>query len=202
MQWYQSQLKSWIYWIAAEMSHGRMNLALSLVFILCGLFNSIFCEKQQHSQKHMNLVLLKKISALSQKMEAHPKDFAQELFKALIIEDPRKNIIFSPMAMTTTLATLSLGIKSTMRTHHPEDLKLEPKLLDVHKYLQPLVHVGRELVKQKVLKHQHILFINRKRFGFLNKRGLLLHLAYDQSVNHHSSYLIIYCVAFRLQKFV
>ena len=86
------------------MSHGRMNLALSLVFILCGLFNSIFCEKQQHSQKHMNLVLLKKISALSQKMEAHPKDFAQELFKALIIEDPRKNIIFSPMAMTTTLA--------------------------------------------------------------------------------------------------
>ena len=44
------------------MSHRRMNLALSLVLILCGLFNSIFCEKQQHSQKHVNLVLLKKIS--------------------------------------------------------------------------------------------------------------------------------------------
>nr|ADM25111.1 serpin precursor [Bubalus bubalis] len=144
------------------MSHRRMQLALSLVLILCGLLNSILCEKQQHSQKHVNLVLLKKISALSQKMEAHPKDFAQELFKALIIEAPRKNIIFSPMAMTTTLATLSLGIKSTMNAHHPEDLKLEPKLLDVHKYLQTLVHVGHELVKQKLLKHQHILFINSK----------------------------------------
>ncbi|KAG5198328.1 hypothetical protein MJG53_012950 [Ovis ammon polii x Ovis aries] len=139
-----------------------MQLALSLVFILCGLFNSIFCEKQQHSQQHANLVLLKKISAFSQKMEAHPKAFAQELFKALIAENPKKNIIFSPAAMTITLATLSLGIKSTMSTNHPEDLELELKLLDAHKCLHHLVHLGRELVKQKQLRHQDILFLNSK----------------------------------------
>lgn len=110
----------------------------------------------------MDLVLLKKISALSQKMEAHPKAFAQELFKALIIEDPRKNIIFSPVAMTTALATLSLGIKSTMSTNHPEDLKLDLELLDVQKHIQHLVHMGHELVKQKQLKHHDILFINSK----------------------------------------
>ena len=144
------------------MSHRRMQLALSLVFILCGLFNSIFSEKQQHSQQHANLVLLKKISAFSQKMEAHPKAFAQELFKALIAEDPKKNIIFSPVAMTITLATLSLGIKSTMSTNHPEDLELELKLLDAHKCLHHLLHLGRELVKQKQLKHQEILFLNSK----------------------------------------
>uniref|UniRef100_A0A8C2R1Z5 Serpin family A member 12 n=1 Tax=Capra hircus TaxID=9925 RepID=A0A8C2R1Z5_CAPHI len=144
------------------MSHRRMQLALSLVFILCGLFNSIFSEKQQHSQQHANLVLLKKISAFSQKVEAHPKAFAQELFKALIAEDPKKNIIFSPVAMTITLATLSLGIKSTMSTNHPEDLELELKLLDAHKCLHHLLHLGRELVKQKQLKHQEILFLNSK----------------------------------------
>ncbi|KAM9711174.1 uterine milk protein-like [Dama dama] len=144
------------------MSHRRMHLALSLVLILCGLFNSIFSEKQQHSQQHMDLTLLKKIAALSQKMEAHPKAFAQELFKALIIEDPRKNTIFSPVAMTTTLATLSLVIKSTMSTNHPEDLKLDPELLDVHKHIQHLVHMGHELVKKKQLKHHDILFINSK----------------------------------------
>ncbi|KAM7230547.1 hypothetical protein CapIbe_018037 [Capra ibex] len=160
--------RSWIYyindmlWVAAEMSHRRMQLALSLVFILCGLFNSIFSEKQQHSQQHANLVLLKKISAFSQKMEAHPKAFAQELFKALIAEDPKKNIIFSPVAMTITLATLSLGIKSTMSTNHPKDLELELKLLDAHKCLHHLLHLGRELVKQKQLKHQDILFLNSK----------------------------------------
>lgn len=110
----------------------------------------------------MDLVLLKKISALSQKMEAHPKAFAQELFKALILEDPRKNIIFSPVAMTTALATLSLGIKSTMSTNHPEDLKLDLELMDVHRHIQHLVHMGHELVKQKQLKHHDILFINSK----------------------------------------
>ncbi|XP_040112514.1 uterine milk protein isoform X2 [Oryx dammah] len=144
------------------MSHRRMHLALSLVFILCGLFNSIFCEKQHHSQQRENLVLLKKISAFSQKMEAHPKAFAQEFFKALITEDPQKNIIFSPVAMTITLATLSLGIKSTMSTNYLEDLELELKLLDAHKSLQHLVHMGHELVKHKQLMHQDILFLNSK----------------------------------------
>ncbi|XP_055274428.1 uterine milk protein-like [Moschus berezovskii] len=137
------------------MPHRRMHLALSLVLILCGLFDSSFCEKQQHSQQHVKLVLLKKISALSQKVQAHPKAFAQELFKALITEEPRKNIIFSPVAMTITLATLSLGITSTI-SH------AEPKLLDAHQCLQHLVHVGHGLVKQKQLKYQDILFINSK----------------------------------------
>ncbi|XP_057589217.1 uterine milk protein-like [Hippopotamus amphibius kiboko] len=139
------------------MSHGKMHVALSLVLILCGLFNSIFCEKQQDSQQDINLALLKKISSLSQKMEAGSKAFAQELFRALIIEDPRENIIFSPVAISIAMATLSLGIKSTTCTNLIEDLGLHLRkiqVLDMHQH---------ELVKQEQLKHENILFINNNK---------------------------------------
>eukprot|EP00069_Balaena_mysticetus_P005343 bmy_17965T0 len=145
------------------MSHRKIHLALSLVLILCGLFNSIFCEKQQDSQQNINLVLLKKIPSLSQKTEAGYKAFAQELFRSLIIEDPRKNIIFSPVAISIALATLSLGIKSTMRTNLIEDLGLDLRKIQVLDKDQHLVQTWHELVKQEQLKHKDILFIDNNR---------------------------------------
>lgn len=145
------------------MSHRKIHLVLSLVLILCGLFNSIFCEKQQDSQKNINLVLLKKIPSLSQKTEAGHKAFAQELFKALIIEDPRKNIIFSPVAISIALVTLSLGIKSTTRTNLIEDLGLDLRKIQVLDKDKHLVQTWNELVKQEQLKHKDVLFIDNNR---------------------------------------
>ncbi|XP_067591649.1 uterine milk protein-like [Pseudorca crassidens] len=145
------------------MSHRKIHLVLSLVLILCGLFNSIFCEKQQDSQKNINLVLLKKIPSLSQKTEAGHKAFAQELFKALIIEDPRKNIIFSPVAISIALVTLSLGIKSTTRTNLIEDLGLDLRKIQVLDKDKHLAQTWNELVKQEQLKHKDVLFIDNNR---------------------------------------
>uniref|UniRef100_A0A8D1W1Z9 Uteroferrin associated basic protein-2 n=1 Tax=Sus scrofa TaxID=9823 RepID=A0A8D1W1Z9_PIG len=148
------------------MSHGKMPLVLSLVLILCGLFNSISCEKQQTSPKTITPVSFKRIAALSQKMEANYKAFAQELFKTLLIEDPRKNMIFSPVSISISLATLSLGLRSATRTKAIDVLERDLRNLrvwDKHQALQHLVEMLHELEKKKQLKHKDIFFIDRNK---------------------------------------
>nr|P46202.1 RecName: Full=Uteroferrin-associated basic protein 2; Short=UABP-2; Flags: Precursor [Sus scrofa]CAA44663.1 uteroferrin associated basic protein-2 [Sus scrofa] len=148
------------------MSHGKMPLVLSLVLILCGLFNSISCEKQQTSPKTITPVSFKRIAALSQKMEANYKAFAQELFKTLLIEDPRKNMIFSPVSISISLATLSLGLRSATRTNAIDVLERDLRNLrvwDKHQALQHLVEMLHELEKKKQLKHKDIFFIDRNK---------------------------------------
>uniref|UniRef100_A0A8C3X884 Serpin domain-containing protein n=1 Tax=Catagonus wagneri TaxID=51154 RepID=A0A8C3X884_9CETA len=146
------------------MSHGKMPLVLSLVFILCGLFNSIFCEKQQTSPDTITPVLLNRLAALSQNTEADYEAFAQELFKALLIDGPRKNIIFSPVSISITLATLALGIRSTTRTNPTDVLERDLRklrVLDKQQALQYLAQMLPELEKKKQLKHKDIFFIDR-----------------------------------------
>nr|P16708.1 RecName: Full=Uteroferrin-associated protein; Short=UFAP; Flags: Precursor [Sus scrofa]AAA31137.1 uteroferrin-associated protein precursor [Sus scrofa] len=141
------------------MSHGKMPLVLSLVLILCGLFNSISCEKQQTSPKTITPVSFKRIAALSQKMEANYKAFAQELFKTLLIEDPRKNMIFSPVSISISLATLSLGLRSATRTNAIDVLDVALKNLAVMLMAQAptaLLEIVHELVN-RTAKHQDIL---------------------------------------------
>ncbi|XP_045671768.1 uteroferrin-associated basic protein 2-like [Ursus americanus] len=153
-------------WIAVEMSHRKMHLAFSLVLILCGLLNSICCEKKQRSRWNIYPVSSWKIPPVHHEIEAGNKAFAHKLFKTLLTERPRKNIIFSPLSISASLAMLSLGTRSTTLTNLLEGLGFDLKVMrvwDVHHGFQSVVQMLKQLNREGRLKHRDMLFIDSNR---------------------------------------
>lgn len=148
--------------IAAEMPRGRVHFALSLALIYCGLLNSIFCKTQTTPKWDINPVLSRRMPPHLQKLEADNDTLAHKLLDALLRESPRKNIIFSPMSISTSLAKLSLENKSAVFTDLLKDLELDLKDIrkwDVHQLFQKLHQLDRNIE----LKHGDILFVDKNR---------------------------------------
>ncbi|XP_026371295.3 uteroferrin-associated basic protein 2-like [Ursus arctos] len=148
------------------MSHRKMHLAFSLVLILCGLLNSICCEKKQRSRWNIYPVSSWKIPPVHHEIEAGNKAFAHKLFKTLLTERPRKNIIFSPLSISASLAMLSLGTRSTTLTNLLEGLGFDLKVMrvwDVHHGFQSVVQMLKQLNREGRLKHRDMLFIDSNR---------------------------------------
>ncbi|KAK2507775.1 hypothetical protein MC885_013471 [Smutsia gigantea] len=148
--------------IAAEMPCRRVHFALSLALIYCGLLNSIFCKAQSTPKWDINPMRSRKMSPHLQKIEADNDTLAHKLFEALLRESPKKNIIFSPMSIATSLAKLSLENKSVVFTDLLKDLGLDLKVIRKwagHQLFQKL----RQLDKDIELKHGDILFVDKNR---------------------------------------
>ncbi|XP_022360745.1 uteroferrin-associated basic protein 2-like [Enhydra lutris kenyoni] len=139
------------------MSHRKMPLALSLVLILCGLLNSTCCEAERRSWK---------MSPVHHNIEAGNKAFAHKLFETLLMEHPRKNIIFSPLSISTSLAMLSLGTRSTTLTNLLKGLGFDLKVMrvwDMHHGFQSIVQMLKQLNREGHLKYKDMLFIDSNR---------------------------------------
>ncbi|KAF5914266.1 hypothetical protein HPG69_000063 [Diceros bicornis minor] len=144
------------------MSHKKMHVALSLVLILYGLFNSIFCETQQNPKQDSS----RKISPLSQKIRIDDEAFACKLFETLSFEHHRKNFIISPESISTTLAMISLGTRSTTLSNLVVGLGFDLRQVrawDVHLSFQRVVQTLNELNRGRQLKHRDFLFIDNNR---------------------------------------
>ncbi|XP_022278201.1 uteroferrin-associated basic protein 2-like [Canis lupus baileyi] len=148
------------------MSHRKMHLALSLALILCGLFNSIFCQVKQRSKWSIYPVSSWEVSPVHHKIEAGNKAFAHKLFKTLLMEHPRKNIIFSPLSISASFAMLSLGTRSTTLTNLLEGLGFDLKVIkvwDVHHGFQSVIQMLKQLNRAGHLMHRDMLFIDSNR---------------------------------------
>ncbi|XP_045865412.1 uteroferrin-associated basic protein 2-like [Meles meles] len=148
------------------MSHGKMPLALSLVLILCGLLNSTCCENERGSKWNIYPVSSWKMSPIHHNIEAGNKAFAYKLFKTLLMEHPRKNIIFSPLSISASLAMLSLGTRSTTLTNLLKGLGFDLKVMsvwDVHHGFQSIVQMLKQLNREGHLKYRDMLFIDSNR---------------------------------------
>ncbi|XP_044087782.1 uteroferrin-associated basic protein 2-like [Neovison vison] len=148
------------------MSHRKMLLALSLVLILCGLFNSTCCETERRSKWNIYPVSSWKMSPVHHNIEAGNKAFAYKLFETLLMEHPRKNIIFSPLSISTSLAMLSLGTRSTTLTNLLKGLGFDLKVMrvwDMHHGFQTIVQMLKQLNREGHLKYRNMLFIDSNR---------------------------------------
>ncbi|XP_049754420.1 plasma serine protease inhibitor [Elephas maximus indicus] len=73
---------------------------------------------------------------------ARSRDFAFNLYRALVSADPGQNIFFSPLSISTSLAMLSLGARSHTKTQILEGLGLNPQKTPeekLHKSFQQLL---------------------------------------------------------------
>ncbi|XP_036738304.2 uteroferrin-associated basic protein 2-like [Manis pentadactyla] len=146
----------------------------------------------------INPVLSRRMPPHLQKIEADNDTLAHKLLEALLRESPRKNIIFSPMSISTSLAKLSLENKSTVFTDLLKDLGFDLKDIrkwDVHQLFQKLHQLDRNIE----LKHGDILFVGKNRkmdSTFLHKLkntlGMKVHMVNFQDeektkkkINHH-----------------
>ncbi|KAF0873370.1 uteroferrin-associated basic protein 2-like [Crocuta crocuta] len=148
------------------MSCRKMHLALSLALILCSLFNGLFCDMKQKSEWNIYPVSPREVSPLHHKIEAGNKAFAHKLFKALLMEHPRKNIVFSPLSISASLAMVSLGTRSTTLTNLLEGLGFDLKVIrvwDIHQGFQSVVQMLSQLNREGHLRHRDILFIDGNR---------------------------------------
>ncbi|XP_069714841.1 alpha-1-antiproteinase-like [Phaenicophaeus curvirostris] len=71
-------------------------------------------------------------------------DFAFQLFKEIALESPNKNIFFSPVSISTALAMLALGAKSTTQTQILEGLAFnltEIQEREIHEGFHNLIHM-------------------------------------------------------------
>ncbi|XP_045417403.1 serpin A9-like isoform X1 [Lemur catta] len=92
-------------------------------------------------------------------------DFAFRLYRRLVLEAPSRNIFFSPMSVSASLAMLSLGARSATKTQILQSLGFnltctpEPA---IHRGFQNLVHSLTVPGKDLSLQMGSVLFIKRE----------------------------------------
>ncbi|XP_062946267.1 alpha-1-antichymotrypsin [Cynocephalus volans] len=89
-------------------------------------------------------------------------DFAFSLYKQLALETPGKNIIFSPLSISTALAFLSLGAHSTTLVEILEGLKFnltETSETEIHQGFQHLLRTLNAQSDQLQLSTGNALFV-------------------------------------------
>uniref|UniRef100_A0A8C2W5D8 Serpin family A member 3 n=1 Tax=Chinchilla lanigera TaxID=34839 RepID=A0A8C2W5D8_CHILA len=92
-------------------------------------------------------------------------DFALSLYKQLASKAPTKNIIFSPVSISTALALASLGARNTTKEEILQGLKFNLTELpeaEIHQSFQHLLHTLRRPSDQLHLSVGNALFIDEQ----------------------------------------
>ncbi|KAL2789528.1 alpha-1-antichymotrypsin precursor, partial [Daubentonia madagascariensis] len=92
-------------------------------------------------------------------------DFAFSLYKQLALENPDKNVIFSPLSISTALAFLSLGARSTTLTELLKGLKFnltEISEAEIHQSFQHLLRTLNQPSDQLQLSMGNAMFIKER----------------------------------------
>ncbi|XP_038607856.1 kallistatin-like [Tachyglossus aculeatus] len=92
-------------------------------------------------------------------------DFAFRLYKQLISERPDKNILLSPLSISTTLAMLSLGARSTTLTQILEGLRFNLTQISERE-----IHEGFRHILRKINLHDHNFKTHLGNSLFLDER--------------------------------
>ncbi|XP_037357753.1 uteroferrin-associated basic protein 2-like [Talpa occidentalis] len=99
-------------------------------------------------------------------MKVNHEVFTQKLLKTLLVENPKENIIFSPMSISTSLAMISEGARSWTLVNLLHVLGFdfkEHEVRDVHHFFLVFVQRLQQLEREDILRHKDFLFINHHR---------------------------------------
>ncbi|KAM6170981.1 alpha-1-antichymotrypsin [Erethizon dorsatum] len=144
-----------------------MSLLLALGLLLAGFCPAVFCHpggppglrtltsEDGDNGTHVDILRLASSNA----------DFAFSLYKQLASEAPNKNIIFSPLSISTALALASLGARNITLAEILQGLKFnltETAEAEIHRSFQHVLRTLRQPDDQLQLSVGNALFIDEQ----------------------------------------
>uniref|UniRef100_A0A8C6D5N2 Serpin domain-containing protein n=1 Tax=Moschus moschiferus TaxID=68415 RepID=A0A8C6D5N2_MOSMO len=137
----------------------RMSPLLALGLLVAGLCSSVHClpenvvVKEQHRRVDDHT------------LASSNTDFAFSLYKQLALENPNKNVIFSPLSVSIALAFLSLGARGSTLTEILEGLKFnltEIQEKEIHHSFQHLLQTLNRPSNQLQLSVGNAMFVQEE----------------------------------------
>ncbi|NXY44451.1 A1AT antiproteinase, partial [Ceuthmochares aereus] len=99
------------------------------------------------------------------KLVPNNADFAFQLFREMALEAPKKNIFFSPVSISTALAMMALGARSTTQTQILEGIAFnltEIQEYEIHEGFRNLIHMLSHPENGVQLNMGNALFLTEK----------------------------------------
>ncbi|XP_028920580.1 alpha-1-antichymotrypsin-like isoform X2 [Ornithorhynchus anatinus] len=133
---------------------GRMQASLFLCLLAAELGAAVVAiassEHQHHRVKNYPLLLPKEDQSSDATLPSYQiaqsnRDFAFSLYKQLVTEGPGKNVFFSPLSISTSLAMLSLGAQSATLTQILEGLCFNLSHISEREIHEGFQHIVRTL---------------------------------------------------------
>ncbi|XP_028637882.1 serine protease inhibitor A3B-like [Grammomys surdaster] len=114
-----------------------MAIIAALGILMVGICPAVLCCSDDALGRHIAVQkdqdTLKQLDSLT--LASTNTDFALSLYNRLVLQNPRENIVFSPLGITTALNSLALGAKGNTRQEILEGLKFnltETPEADIH----------------------------------------------------------------------
>ena len=135
-----------------------MSTLLALGLLVAGLCSSVHCLPENVTPEEQH----KGASVDGHSLASKNTDFAFSLYKKLALENPNKNVIFSPLSVSIALAFLSLGAHGSTLTEILEGLKFnltETREREIHQGFQHLLQTFNRPSNQLQLSVGNALFM-------------------------------------------
>ncbi|XP_036062576.1 serine protease inhibitor A3N-like [Onychomys torridus] len=123
-----------------------MALLVALILLMAGFCPAVLCQPNgtlgRHAEVQQDQNNGTQVESLT--MASINNDFAFSLYKELVLKNPDKNVIFSPLSISVALAILSLGASSNTMEEILEGLKFnltETPEADFHQGFGNLLHM-------------------------------------------------------------
>ncbi|XP_043777889.1 serpin A3-8 isoform X2 [Cervus elaphus] len=144
-----------------DMRAERMSTLLALGLLVAGLCSSVHCLPENVTPEEQH----KGASVDDHSLASSNTDFAFSLYKQLALENPDKNVIFSPLSISIALAFLSLGARGSTLTEILEGLKFnltETPETEIHQGFQHLLQTLNRPSNQLQLSVGNALFVQEE----------------------------------------
>ncbi|KAF4018108.1 hypothetical protein G4228_009760 [Cervus hanglu yarkandensis] len=135
-----------------------MSPLLALGLLVAGLCSSVHCLPENVTLEEPH----KGESVGDHSLASSNTDFAFSLYKQLALENPSKNVIFSPLSVSIALAFLSLGARGSTLTEILEGLKFnltEIQEKEIHQGFQHLLQTLNRPSNQLQLSVGNAMFV-------------------------------------------
>nr|XP_020754802.1 LOW QUALITY PROTEIN: serpin A3-6-like [Odocoileus virginianus texanus] len=139
----------------------RMSTLLALGLFLAGLCSSVHCLPENVTPEKQHKVAYVDDHTLA----SSNTDFAFSLYKQLALENPSKNVIFSPLSVSIALAFLSLGARGSTLTEILEGLKFnltETLEKEIHQGFQHLLQTLNQPSNELQLSVGNAMFVQEE----------------------------------------
>ncbi|XP_006839610.1 PREDICTED: alpha-1-antichymotrypsin [Chrysochloris asiatica] len=136
---------------------------LTLGLLVTGLCPVVLCDPGTILSRENQTFEDKTTHVDSSRLASSNIDFALSLYKQLALKTPNKNVIFSPVSISTALAFVSLGAHGTTQTEILEGLKFnltEISEAEIHQSFQHLLHLLNQPSDQLQLSMSNAMFLH------------------------------------------
>ncbi|KAB0352915.1 hypothetical protein FD754_017772 [Muntiacus muntjak] len=136
----------------------RMSTLLALGLLVAGLCSSVHCLPENVTPEEQH----KGASVDDHSLASSNTDFAFSLYKQLALENPNKNVIFSPLSISIALGFLSLGARGSTLTEILEGLKFNLTETEIHQGFQHLLQTLTQPSNQLQLSVGNAMFVQEE----------------------------------------